>query len=204
METAHTIDLNLIEELRDPDFARRFFTAELSADIARQLIELRKRRGLNQKEVAELADTKQPAISRAEQADYQNWSFKTLRAIADALKARIRVLIQPYEDVINEYEVPRNASDQSNPLNYLSAATLQADNFIFGLNRLPVEAQKGMTPFFRRDGQTFCRILGSTENMKKTNAAIYAVVNQGYGQYPELQMNVQPQVDESQSLLANN
>jgi len=103
-EIAHTIDLNLPAQLRDRSFRRKFFLAEASAWIAEQLIALRKRRGLSQKQVAELTNTQQPAISRAERADYQNWSFNTLRAIADALDARIRVYIEPYEDVLKEYE----------------------------------------------------------------------------------------------------
>ena len=112
-QIAHSIDLNLSEELRDRKFRRKFFMAESSARIAEQLIALRKRRGLNQKQVAELADTKQPAISRAEQADYQNWSFSTLRSIAEALDARIRVLIQPYEDVIGEYKTNKATRETS-------------------------------------------------------------------------------------------
>jgi transcriptional regulator with XRE-family HTH domain len=101
---AQSIDLQLPDKLHDRDYRRNFFLAESSARIAEQLIALRKRRGLSQKQVAELTDTRQPAISRAEQADYQNWSFNTLRSIADALDARIRVSIEPSEDVISEYE----------------------------------------------------------------------------------------------------
>jgi transcriptional regulator with XRE-family HTH domain len=104
-DVAHSIDLDLANKLRDdPKYRQRFFLAEASAHIAAQLIALRKRRGLSQKEVAQLAGTRQPAISRAEQADYQNWSLNTLRSIADALHARIRVYIQPAEDILGEYE----------------------------------------------------------------------------------------------------
>jgi transcriptional regulator with XRE-family HTH domain len=104
-EVAHAIDLNLAKKLReDPAYRQRFFWAEASAEIAAQLIALRKRRQLSQKQVAELAGTKQPAISRAEQADYQNWNINTFRSIAGPLDARVRVLIQPSEDVLHEYE----------------------------------------------------------------------------------------------------
>jgi transcriptional regulator with XRE-family HTH domain len=68
------------------------------------LITLRKRRGLNQTEVAEQAGTKQPAISRAEQADYQNRKLETLRAIVEALDGRLRVIIEAAEDVLAEYD----------------------------------------------------------------------------------------------------
>ena len=88
-----------------------FFGENDPAKIAAALIHLRKRRGLNQKQVAEITRTKQPAISRAEQADYQNWNLNTLRSIADALDARVRVLIEPSEDIIREYD-DANASPQ--------------------------------------------------------------------------------------------
>jgi transcriptional regulator with XRE-family HTH domain len=103
-EVAHSIDLNLPKKLRDKDYRRKFFLAESSAEIAAQLVALRKRRGLNQQQVAESIDTQQPAISRIEKADYQSWSFSILRKIAGKLDARIRVLIEPSEDILGEYE----------------------------------------------------------------------------------------------------
>jgi transcriptional regulator with XRE-family HTH domain len=108
-EIAYAIDLNLRQKLQDRSYRLKFFWAESSARIAEALIALRKRRGLNQAQVAELTGTKQPAISRVEQADYQNWNIKTLRTIAEALDARVRVLIQPSEDVLKEYDDDVNA-----------------------------------------------------------------------------------------------
>ena len=99
-----SIELNIPKKLLDRDYRKRFFLAEASALIAEQLIELRKRRGLTQTELAEKAETGQPAISRVERADYHNWSFRTLRTLADLMDARIRVLIEPSEDVLHEYE----------------------------------------------------------------------------------------------------
>jgi transcriptional regulator with XRE-family HTH domain len=103
-EIAHHIDLNLAQKLRNREYRQKFFLAESSAHIAEQLIALRKRRNLDQTQLAEMIGTQQPAISRVEKADYQNWSFNTLRKIADAQDARIRVSIQPAEDVLKEYE----------------------------------------------------------------------------------------------------
>jgi transcriptional regulator with XRE-family HTH domain len=100
-----SIDLNVSEKLkRDPEFRQRFFVAESSAEIAHQLIALRKRRGLSQAQLAEKLGTQQPAISRVESADYRNWSYNTLRKEAEVLDARLRVLIQAAEDVLIEYE----------------------------------------------------------------------------------------------------
>jgi DNA-binding XRE family transcriptional regulator len=109
-EIAKPIDLNLPQKLRDdPAYRRRFFWAESSAKIAAQLINLRKRRGLSQTQVAQITKTKQPAISRVEQADYQNWNLNTLRSIAEALNARVRVLIEPFEDILREYDEDHSA-----------------------------------------------------------------------------------------------
>ena len=110
MNDKSSISINLPKKLRNREYRQRYFLAEASARIAEQLISLRRKRQLNQKQVADLINTKQPAISRAERADYHNWSFNTLRAIADALDARISVSIQPAEDILHEYDVGVNAA----------------------------------------------------------------------------------------------
>lgn len=99
-----SIELNVRSKLNDRDYRQAFFLAESSASIAKQLIALRKRRELNQTQLAEAVGTGQPAISRIERADYRNWSFNTLRRAAEALDARLRVYIEPSEDVLWEYE----------------------------------------------------------------------------------------------------
>jgi hypothetical protein len=43
-EIAHSIGLNLPEKLKDREYRQKFFLAESSAQIAAQLIALRKRR----------------------------------------------------------------------------------------------------------------------------------------------------------------
>lgn len=126
-ENPYIIDLGIPRKLRDREYRRRFFLAETSARIAAQLISLRKRRQLNQSQVANLAGTAQPAISRAERADYQSWSFKTLRSIADALDARIRVIIEPAEDVLHEYDhTPVIIGDEVERVEPLGAAAKAA------------------------------------------------------------------------------
>ena len=100
---AQSIEIDLAEKLEDPEFRKVFLAAEDSANIAEQLIALRKRRGLNQSQVAELAGTGQSAISRAERADYESRSYKALKAITDALGGRLRVIIKAWEDVAAEY-----------------------------------------------------------------------------------------------------
>ena len=101
---AYPIDLELTKKLKDRSYRQEFFLAEASMNIARQLVALRKRRGLDQWQLAKMVGTQQPAISRIEKADYQNWSFNTLRKVASALDARIRISIEAAEDVLHEYE----------------------------------------------------------------------------------------------------
>jgi transcriptional regulator with XRE-family HTH domain len=111
-----SINLDLVKKLRrDRTYRQTFFLAETSALIAKQLIELRKRRGLNQTQVAEALQTQQPAISRVERADYRNWSFNTLRRIAEALDARLRIVIEPAEDVLRQYEAPKEEAKSIGP-----------------------------------------------------------------------------------------
>jgi len=108
-----SIDLSIAQRLRrDPEFRRHFFLAETSAQIARDLIALRKLRKLNQAQLAKRLDTQQPAISRVEKADYRHWSFDGLRKHVEALNGRIRVIIEPVEKAILEYERLENASDE--------------------------------------------------------------------------------------------
>lgn len=70
---------------------------------------MRKRRALRQQELAEQAHTGQSAISRIEQQDYDGWTFKTLLNIAVALKARLRIRLEPFEDVAQNHETHETA-----------------------------------------------------------------------------------------------
>jgi transcriptional regulator with XRE-family HTH domain len=65
---------------------------------------MRARRKFTQRELASLSGTDQSAISRVEQATYDGWTFKTLVSVADALNARLRVTLEPMEDVASASE----------------------------------------------------------------------------------------------------
>jgi DNA-binding XRE family transcriptional regulator len=88
---------NFAEVLRaklnaDPELAKAVDQERLHADIAEQIIRLRNEAGMTQKELAELAGTKQSVISRIEDADYYGHSLKTLNRIAYAFDKRIVVV----------------------------------------------------------------------------------------------------------------
>ena len=84
---------------------RRFFAtpesrAELedarsTAHVARQILELRKRVGLTQRELAKLVGTSHSVISHLEDDDYEGHSLSMLRRIAAALGKRIEVQFVP-------------------------------------------------------------------------------------------------------------
>lgn len=63
-------DLGIASELRDKEFRDQFFRTERELDIPAQLRALRKLRGLNQDELAEMIGTKQSGISRLERSSH--------------------------------------------------------------------------------------------------------------------------------------
>jgi len=64
-------------------------------EIAFQIISLREKAGLTQKDLAELVGTRQSNIARLESADYSGYTLKTLDKITRALKARLEIKIIP-------------------------------------------------------------------------------------------------------------
>jgi transcriptional regulator with XRE-family HTH domain len=106
-------DLHLVEELEDRDFRNQFFRTEREIDIPAQIKSLRKFRELNQAELAERVGTKQSAISRLERSQDANYELETLVKIAEALDARLSILIEPYELVIARYRQERASATAS-------------------------------------------------------------------------------------------
>ena len=87
-------DLFLEEQLRDPDFARRFRRAGEAWDVAIQLTALREKAGLSQLELARKLKTTQQQISRLESPGYEGHSLSMLRRVARALNAHVRVTFE--------------------------------------------------------------------------------------------------------------
>ena len=69
--------------------------ARASAEVARQIHELRTQAGLTQKELAKLVGTSHSVISRLEDDDYQGHSLAMLRRIAAALGRRVEIRFLP-------------------------------------------------------------------------------------------------------------
>ena len=83
----------LDEQMREPQFRAEYEALDAEYALIRQLIDLRIRRGLSQRQLAERAGMKQPSIARLESGRTAN--LQTLRRIAEALDADVRVSIEP-------------------------------------------------------------------------------------------------------------
>jgi transcriptional regulator with XRE-family HTH domain len=79
----------------DARFDAEFAAADQAWDIALQLAALRQARGLTQKQVAELLDTKQQAIARLEDPAYTGHSLTMVRRYVEALGASLQINVVP-------------------------------------------------------------------------------------------------------------
>jgi ribosome-binding protein aMBF1 (putative translation factor) len=77
----------------DPERKASVEAERVNAQVARMIHDLRTDAGLTQKELAELVDTTQSAISRLEDADYEGHSLSMLSRIAEALKQKMTVVM---------------------------------------------------------------------------------------------------------------
>jgi ribosome-binding protein aMBF1 (putative translation factor) len=75
----------------DPELARVLEEERINAEVGREILALRTRRGLTQAQLAGRVGTTQSVIARLEAADYTGHSLRMLRRIADALDARLSV-----------------------------------------------------------------------------------------------------------------
>jgi transcriptional regulator with XRE-family HTH domain len=103
MSIITTVRLDFAHRLKNKVFRRKFFKSSAQDTVAARIRELRKQRGMKQADLAKAARMKQSAVSRIEQAEYSRWGFNTLTRIADALDARVRIVFEPAEEVIEEY-----------------------------------------------------------------------------------------------------
>ena len=88
-------DRYLAEQMKDPAFAGRFQRAGEAWEVALQIASLRRKAGLSQKELARRLKTSQQHVSRLESPGYEGHSLTALRRVATALRARVRVVLEP-------------------------------------------------------------------------------------------------------------
>lgn len=85
-----TKDFNslLNKELKNKEFKKEYDSLSNEFTLAREIIELRKKKNLTQKDLAEKIGTSQPAIARIESGNYKNLSLSLINRLAEALDAK--------------------------------------------------------------------------------------------------------------------
>ena len=92
---APSVPWSLEEHLKDPAVRAAYDALEPEFALIRQLIDLRIKRGLSQRQLAKRAEMQQPTIARLEGG--RTASLKTLQRVAEALEARVEVRLVPRE-----------------------------------------------------------------------------------------------------------
>ncbi len=98
----------LKEQLQDAEVKKEYERLDPAFSIAREVIRLRKKRGLNQQELAQKISSTQAVISRIENGSV-NCSLDTLRKIGEALDSHLSVQLIPDEQYALFAEIPVSA-----------------------------------------------------------------------------------------------
>ena len=84
----------LEQKLKNPEFRKEWEAQNEEFEVAKEVIRLRIKAGLTQKELAQKAHTSQPAIARLESGNYRNVSLSFLRKVGEALGVEPHVKFQ--------------------------------------------------------------------------------------------------------------
>jgi len=90
VKKAIDFDIYLNEQLKNPVFKKYYDEYGRQLEIAYRILELRKSKGLSQKDLAEKVGTKQSNIARIESGK-QNFSIGTLERIAKVLGCGLKI-----------------------------------------------------------------------------------------------------------------
>jgi transcriptional regulator with XRE-family HTH domain len=94
---------------RDNDFENDFYKGLEKCRIAIEIAAFREKEGITQVELARRVGTSQSAIARMENADYQNYSIRTLRKIAEVLDLELLVSLRdkklPAESMLKPHNI---------------------------------------------------------------------------------------------------
>ena len=81
----------LKKQLKNEEFRKEYEAMEEEFEIAKEIIGLRKKANLTQKQLADMAGTSQPAIARLESGEYTNLTLSFLRRIGGVLGVKPEV-----------------------------------------------------------------------------------------------------------------
>jgi DNA-binding XRE family transcriptional regulator len=82
------------EQLKDPEFEREYQALGPEFEVIEQILALRIKRGLTQRQLAERVGTQQPSIARLERRRGAT-DLNFLRRVAQALDARLEIRLVP-------------------------------------------------------------------------------------------------------------
>jgi DNA-binding XRE family transcriptional regulator len=91
---AYDYDDMLNKELENPEFRKEYEALQEEFDVAKQVIGLRLKKGMTQKELAEKVHTSQSCIARLESGSYRNLSLSFLRRVGRALDVEPHVIFR--------------------------------------------------------------------------------------------------------------
>lgn len=126
MALTTSINLEISNKLHDIGYRHRFFARMAQDEIASRIKSLRSQRGLRQADLAQLSGMKQSAVSRIEQSEYSGWTFNTLLRVAKALDVRLRVIFEPMEEVMRQYQKWETAQREHESTEYKPVHALSA------------------------------------------------------------------------------
>lgn len=86
----YTFEDHLKELLQNPEFRKEWEDSEVEYQLSRKLIEVRLKRNISQRDLAEKANTTQAVISRIE-AMNSNPSIGLLKRLAEALGTKLKI-----------------------------------------------------------------------------------------------------------------
>lgn len=95
MVKSHDFNDLLKKKMGDPEFRKAWEEQDEEFEIAKEVIRLRLKAGLTQKQLAQKAHTSQPAIARLESGNYRNVSLNFLRRVGDALGVEPHISFRP-------------------------------------------------------------------------------------------------------------
>lgn len=85
----------LKEDLKDPEFRKHYEREKKVLKVAYEIVKLRHKLGLSQKELARRVGTTQQVISRLESGAYNGYTLKTLERLAKATSTDLLIIFRP-------------------------------------------------------------------------------------------------------------
>jgi transcriptional regulator with XRE-family HTH domain len=96
--------VRLLTKFQDPEYRHAYVESFVDSLISAQIRELRKRRGWDQKTLADKVRTTQSAISRLERPDYSSWRIETLHKLAGAFDVAFIGKFVSFGDALDDIE----------------------------------------------------------------------------------------------------